>query len=54
MFVCLFVCLMTEKETGRQTFLYFNGLFSRKTWVNRHKKVKPIYILMKQEMMGWQ
>ena len=29
----------------------FSGLFSRATWV---VKVKPIWILMKQEMMGWQ
>jgi len=32
----------------------FNGLFSRTTWVSRHQKGKPIWILMKQEMMGWQ
>jgi len=29
----------------------FNGLFSRTTWVSRHQK--PIWILMKQEIMGW-
>jgi len=32
----------------------FNGLFSRTTWVSRHQKGKPLWILMKQEMMGWQ
>jgi len=32
----------------------FNGLFSRTTWVNRHQKGKPFWILLKQEMMGWQ
>jgi len=30
----------------------FNGFFSRTTWVSRHQKVKPFWILMKQEMMG--
>jgi len=32
----------------------FNGLCSRTTWISRHQKVKSIWILMKQEMMGWQ
>ena len=32
----------------------FNGFFSRTIWVNRHQKGKPFWILMKQEMMGWQ
>jgi len=31
----------------------FNGLFSRTTWVSRHKKGKPFWILQQQEMMGW-
>jgi len=30
----------------------FNGLFSRMTWVSRHQKGKPFWILLKQEMMG--
>ena len=30
----------------------FNGLFSRTTWVSWHQKGKPIWILLKQEMMG--
>jgi len=32
----------------------FNGLFSRTTWVSQHQKGKPFWILLKQEMMGWQ
>jgi len=24
------------------------------TWVSRHQKGKPIWILLEQEMMGWQ
>jgi len=32
----------------------FNSLFSRTTWVSRHQKGKPFWILMKQEMTGWQ
>jgi len=31
-----------------------NGLFSRTTWVIRHRKGKPFWILLKQKMMGWQ
>ena len=33
----------------------FNGLFSRTTWVGKHRyqKGKPISILLEQEMMGW-
>jgi len=32
----------------------FNGLFSRTTWLSRHQKGRPFWILLKQEMMGWQ
>jgi len=32
----------------------FNGLFSRTTQISRHQKDKPFWILMKQEMTGWQ
>jgi len=32
----------------------FNGLCSRTTWVSRHQKGKPFWILLEQEMMGWQ
>jgi len=32
----------------------FNGLSSRTTWVSRHQKGKPFWILLQQEMMGWQ
>jgi len=31
-----------------------NGLFSRTTWVSRHQKGKSFWILLEQEMMGWQ
>ena len=31
----------------------FNGLFSRTTCATKQHKVKPIWILMKQEMTGW-
>jgi len=30
------------------------GLFSRTTCVNQQQKGKPFWILVKQEMMGWQ
>ena len=32
----------------------FNGLFSRTTWVSGHQKGKPFWILLEQEMIGWQ
>jgi len=32
----------------------FNSLFSRTTWVSRHQKGKPFWILLKQEIMTWQ
>ena len=32
----------------------FSGLFSRTTWVSRHQKGKPFWILLEQEMIGWQ
>ena len=31
----------------------FNGLFSRTTWVSRHQKGKPFWILLEQEMTVW-
>jgi len=30
----------------------FNGLFSRTTWVSRHQKSKPFWILLEQQVMG--
>jgi len=32
----------------------FNGFFSRTTCISRHQKGKPFWILVEQEMMGWQ
>jgi len=32
----------------------FNGIFSRTTWVSGHQKGKPFWILLEQEMIGWQ
>jgi len=32
----------------------FNGLFTRTTLVSWHQKGKPFWILLEQEMMGWQ
>jgi len=43
-----------DKDSRQATF---NSLFSMTTWVSRKagtSKVKPIWILMKQEIMGWQ
>jgi len=32
----------------------FNGLFSRTTWISWHETGKPFWILLEQEMIGWQ
>ena len=32
----------------------FNSLSPRTTWVSRHQKGKPFWILLEQEMMRWQ
>jgi len=32
----------------------FNGLISRTTWVSQHQEGKPFWILLQQEMIGWQ
>jgi len=42
-------------STENYTTLHpFNGPFPRSTWVSWQQKGKPFWILMKQEMMGWQ
>jgi len=42
---------ITHTHTHTHTL---NCLFSRTTWVSRHQKGKLFWILLKQEMMGWQ
>jgi len=32
----------------------FNGFYPRTTWVRRQQKGQPFWILLEQEMMGWQ
>jgi len=32
----------------------FNGLLFKTTWVSRYQKGKLFWILLEQEMMGWQ
>ena len=45
-------CCNRQKD---QKTVLFNVLFSTTTWVSRGtRKVEPIWILMKQEMLGWQ
>jgi len=41
-------------KEDRQTDPPFNGLFPGQPELVGTRKVKPISILMKQEMMGWQ
>ena len=35
-------------------YIRLTAFFSRTTWVSRHQNGKPFWILMEQEMMGWQ
>jgi len=51
--------ISSQGESSKQKVLLlllhpFNGLFSRTTWVSQHQKGKPFWILLEQELMGWQ
>jgi len=35
-------------------YIHLTAAVSRTTWVNQHQKGKPFWILLEQEMMGWQ
>jgi len=35
-------------------YIRFNGLSSTTTCVSWHQKGKPFWVLLEQEMMGWQ
>jgi len=35
-------------------YICLRAFFSRTTYESRHQKGKPFWILIKQEMMGWQ
>jgi len=47
-------CLFASYEHNHLLLHPLNGLFSRTTWISWHQKGKLSWILMKQEMMGWQ
>jgi len=50
-----FIVTTTTTTTTTTTILHtFNGFFSRTIWVSRHQKGNPFWILLAQEMMGWQ
>ena len=46
-------CIVAYDHTYTHTQT-FNDLFSRTTWVGQYQKDKSFWILLKQEMMGWQ
>jgi len=46
-----YIVICNESDQKNYTFI---GLFSRTTWVSRHQKGTPFWILRKQETMGWQ
>jgi len=43
-----------ELLSSATTLHPFNGLFPRTTWISQHQKGKSFWILLEQEMMGWQ
>jgi len=47
----VFACITTDCQQLSQRH-QFNGLLSRTTWVRRHHKGKPFWMLMKHEMIG--
>jgi len=52
------VILPTDNDIRLSNCYYYYYIrltaFSRTTWVSRHQKAKPFWILLEQEMMGWQ
>jgi len=49
------VIVLKAKQLLTTTTLHpFNGFFSRTTWVIQQQNDKPFWILLEQEMMGWQ
>jgi len=51
--LCLY-CIFVGAISSSSSSYMLNGLFSRTTWVSQYQKGKPLCILLKQEMMGWQ
>ena len=45
---------LTDRKKTITLLHPFNSLFCRTTWVSWHQKGKPFWILLEQEMMGWQ
>jgi len=46
-----------KRSQGNYYYYYYirvMAVFSRRTWVSQHQKCKPFWILLEQEMMGWQ
>jgi len=43
-----------HKVSNTLHYIHLIDFFSKTTWVSRHQKDKPFWILIKQEMMGWQ
>jgi len=52
------VTIKTMHLVSSQNYCYYyiclTAFFSRTTWVSRDQKGKPFWILLEQEMMGWQ
>jgi len=51
---CTFHVLLAKSSWSRQNYYYYIRLtvFFQDTWVSRHQKDKPFWILLEQEMMG--
>jgi len=46
-------CIGIAWQYDRLLLHPFNSLYSRTTWVSRYQKGKPVWIKMRQEMMGF-
>ena len=52
--LALLWALVCEFMHYKHTHKRLTAFFSRTTMVGRYQKDKPFWILLKQEMMGWQ
>jgi len=46
--------MISQDDITTTTLHPFNHLFSMATWVSRHQESKQFWILLEQEMTGWQ
>jgi len=47
-------CTVSVQHAQYCYYIHLMAFFSRTTWVSRYQKGKPFWILLEQEMTGWQ